>query len=79
MQPKNRFAFVGGIRELRVCGLRVAGCGVAGLLEAGYGILDTGKAPVALVEERPASTWPPSLKLRRAKRVREKCLKNIRL
>jgi len=26
-----------------------------------------GVAPVALVEERPASTWPPSLKLRRAK------------
>ncbi len=35
-------------------------------------ILDAGVAPVALVEERPASTWPPTLKLRRAKGLKER-------
>ena len=33
---------------------------------------NTGVAPVALVEERPASAWPPTLKLRRAKGLEER-------
>jgi len=33
---------------------------------------NTGVAPEALVEERPASAWPPTLKLRRAKGLEER-------
>ena len=35
-------------------------------------MLVAGVAPVALVEERSASTWPPTLKLRRAKGLVER-------